>query len=65
MEKINNFKQKGGMIVWIEGEGHQAAYVDPPQKFLIHKDTQDVYRVSDDEWNNPPDGFIRVKGFYG
>lgn len=74
MEKINQFKRKGGIVLWIEGFGSQATGIGEPQKMLIDMESadpgeispdRDVYRCTDDEWNNPPDHLTRCKVFFG
>ena len=61
MEEIKSFYHKGGSITWIEGEGAAATHKGEPKKFLVSEDR--VYRVSEKEWENPPEGFIKAKGF--
>lgn len=63
MEKINNFKKKGGVVVWIDGEGAQATYRGKPRKFLMDK-FGDVYRCDATEYWNSPEGFTRIKALY-
>ena len=61
MEEIKSFYHKGGSITWIEGDGATATYEGTPKKFLVFEGR--VYRVSEEEWENPPKDFIRAKGF--
>lgn len=62
MVKINNFKKKGGVIVWIDGLGVQATYNGNPIKLFIEKATNEIFRVVDNNWHDPPIGFTRAKG---
>lgn len=62
LNKINHFKRKGGLIVWIEGMGSQATWVGESKKVLLDKETNDIYRVErDEEWDNPPRHMTRCK----
>lgn len=65
MQRIRNFKGKGGIVVYIEGKGAQATYSNknPPKKYLMLG--ADVYRCSDSEWNNPPLDFVRIRAYFG
>ena len=65
MEIIKNFEKKGGNILWVEGQGCRASWVGTPKKLLIDLKTHEVYRMTEEEWNNPPEGLTRMKGFYG
>ena len=65
MEIINNFKKKGGQVLWIEGLGQQATYVGEPIKFLMNMETREVYRVTDKEWKSPPEHLTRIRAFFG
>ena len=64
MEIINNFKKKGGQILWIEGQGQQATYVGKPTKFLMDIKSREVYRATDKEWQNPPEHLTRIRAFF-
>ncbi len=63
MEIINQFKKKGGEILWTE-KGGRATWVGKPDKFLMDGD-DNVYRCSEEEWENPPKGFIKMLAFFG
>ena len=63
MEEVFNFKRKGGRIVWIEGHGATATHNDTPKKFLVEDGSGKVFRYSKEEWDNPPEGLRRAKGF--
>jgi len=63
MTKINQFKRKGGVILWIEGVGHQAAYCGEPKQMLINPKTREVYRATKEELRSPPEHFVRCKVF--
>jgi hypothetical protein len=65
MQMIHHFKHIGGKIVWDECGGIRASWVGEPKIFLLEQSTNEVYRCSDDEWNQPPRGFVRAKGFLG
>lgn len=65
MEIINNFKKKGGKILWIDGLGVQATWCGESKRFIRDIKTKEVYRATDKEWESPPENMVRIKAFYG
>lgn len=65
MEVINNFAKKGGIILWDEINGVRRSWVGEHKRFLLHTETGEVYRCSDQEWNDHGKQFVKAMGFYG
>jgi len=62
--EIYRFKENGGIVLWVDGKGCQATWSGDPKQFLM--DTgKAVFRCSEEEYANPPEGFTRIKAFYG
>lgn len=65
MTIVHRFKHIGGTLVWTENGGIRATWIGEAKIFLLEQSTNEVYRCSDEEWNEPPKGFVRAKGFLG
>lgn len=64
MRLINHFKNKGGIIAWVEGQG-MSSYRGEPQKAWIKEDRSEMWLLeAGEDYPEPKEGYAKAGVFF-